>query len=100
MRAGGIEYPEAMCTIVLLSEPSLSFAKSQKRGISSASEQSGDPSLFGKPYTSGGARRREGGNHTKVKKDKKPPPVEGASMKDWFVDIGLGEQESQLRGSL
>lgn len=43
--------------------------------------------------------RGEGGaKHTKVKKDKKPPPTEGATMAGWFADIGIGEEKLATKG--
>lgn len=51
----------------------------------------------------GGGRGGGGGGegrtkHTKVKKDKKSPPTEGATMAGWFVDIGLSEEELAAEG--
>lgn len=67
-------------------------AEGQKRRTTPSSKQSGDSPLFSKPSTSRDGRR-EGHKAVQVKKYKKPPPAEGATMEDWLVDIGPDEEE-------
>lgn len=59
-------------------------------GDTTVSEQPKDPSLFGKPSTYLGGRMRRG-----VKKDK-PLSVTGGTIKDWFEDISVVDEETTI----
>lgn len=68
-----------MCTVVHISASPVS-SRTKRKGDTSSSEQSEDPSLFGEHPPSRGEKKRGDGKQTKANKAMEALPVENVNM--------------------